>query len=211
MQRGKNFKNIDAIANEQFIKLTKQEQYLYDILRESKIIKELIKNGVSNKYRSILNFKASKESDRTYFSLDIIETSVIQNNYEVLFKIEGSIIDNFQENNIVYVVTNLKNNHLRNLYVDSYINVNNNAILNEITYINVARQISRTEHVCLTIKKFPVEQNEIFIIDPDSDIYKLYSSRQIDATTLCNLILLQAHKQEEKTSSFVKKMDKKFI
>lgn len=205
-------KDIDVAVKEEFLKLTPQEQYLYNMLKESKIVEVLRKTNFNNKY-NMLNFKTTKESNRTYFSFDIIETLETNNCSEISLKVEGSVISNFQGTNIVYIVTDLKNKGLQKLYVENYINVNNNAILNEITYINAARQISRVEYVCLTIKKFPVEQSEEFIIDADSDICKLYFNRQIDATTLCNLALLQAHKQfeQEKQTSFTKQIGRRFI
>jgi len=203
-----NYEEYSKIAGEQFSKLNSQDQDLCIVLRGSKPIYHLMNN---DDYNTLINFKTKKEINRIYFSFDILGDMNIHPG--ILYKVNGSFISSTRGRNIVYTIHNSNNNSLYGVYSDNYISVKNNVILNEVTYINTRSNISRIEYVDLTIKKFPSEHDEIFIIDPDSDIYKLYSNKQIDVTTLCNLALLQAHNQSEQDelTGFTKQLSKRFI
>lgn len=204
---------VRMMANEQYSKLTLQEKQLHHILTNSIPIQNRLIEWYDN-YKSIINFKTKVENERTYFSFDIVNPLSSKVSPEKLNIVNGSIISNDKGKNIVYTIYH-GNGTLDSIYVDNYTNVTPSIVLNEVTYINTRVNTSRVGHVELTIFN-TVKQDEKFIIDPNSDIYKLYSSKQIDMVTLCNLALLQANNKEtkiveEKTSRFTKQLSKKFI
>lgn len=204
---------VRMMADEQYSKLTLKEKQLYHILKNSIPISNRLLEWYDN-YKSIINFKTKEENERTYFTFDIVNPLSSKKFPEKLNIVNGSIISNDKGKNIVYTIYYGKGT-LDSIYVDNYTNVTPSIVLNELIYINTRVNTSRVEYVELTIFN-TVKQDEKFIIDPESDIYKLYSSNQIDATTLCNLALLQAnHKDtevvEDEEFSFTKQLSKRFI
>jgi len=205
---------ICIMADEQFSKLNAEDQQLYLLLKKSFPVLKLSEDWYGS-HKPIINFKTKKENSRTYFSFDIARPLSGSRAFpDICYGVEGSVIYGEQYKNIVYTI--YWGNGVFNLvYVDNYTNIDKNMILNEVIRIDPSKNISVVESVVLNVFNM-AKQDEKFIIKPDSDIYKLYLSRQIDINTLCNLALLQATHRNSKVvegeqTSFTKLLNKRFI
>ena len=90
-----------------------------------------------------------------------------------------------------------------------------NIFLQEVSEIVPKTQNKKTQYVSiLVINKEDASQNEEFILEPDSEIYLLYSNGKIDAMTLYNLAFIQVGKKENtqtKTKPIIRKLNKNFL
>ena len=134
------------------------------------------------KSQALMNFKTYKQDENTYFSFSIYG----QKEEMAIYIVNGCVFSNAQVKNFVYTVNNGTSFEI---YTDNYITVKNNITLNEVTRLNTSRLVSMIEYVCLIITNS--KETKKIIIDPDSEIYKLYSKKQIDIISFCNLALLQ--------------------
>ena len=117
------YEKTSIMAEEQFNKLRAEEQDLYFLLQGSEPIYDLIDTEVSDD-NVIINFKTTKESNRTYFTFDIAESVGIKYHPEILYKVNGSVLDGNQGRNIVYTIKHVKGNSIHRVYADNYTNIN---------------------------------------------------------------------------------------
>lgn len=204
-------------SQEEFFKLTEPEKRLYRRLEDSNPIYHLIHDGCYDDINSIINFKTFKESNREYFQFDIADPLEFASNPVLIYSVKGSVFNCNNIENIIYTVSLSNCDNLIGIYIDRNTILKENVILNEISEISTSFNKVKPIKVYLTINKWPNEKDEKFIIDPQSQIYKLYISGKIDSVTFCNLVFFQAKENDDKQIkvdsgvNIVKKLSKKFI
>ena len=196
-----NYQATYIKANEEFNKLTKQDKELCRMLSDSTPIYHFIHDGCYDDANVIMNFKVIEEEDRKYFEFNIADPLAPISNPNLIYKIKGSILDYHNGKNIIYTSKFAKDSKILKIHLDKITNITDKIILREVSYIDPYLHKNKIESVMVKIQNSKATHNEFLLIDPNSEIYKLYLKGEIDITTLCNLAFYQS--LENKTTKTI--------
>lgn len=166
----------------------------------------------------IVNFKISEDRDYKYFSFDIADPLTLNIRPWYMYNVKGSYLEYKNGINLVYTLTFCDTDSKIGTFIDKTIKISDNTLLNEIDMIT-----PKNEVIPQLIKIITINNNnskDEIIVDPESDIYKLYNKGKIDIGTFCNLAFLNlnnneaTNNKEEHKLMYLKKLPKllkKFI
>jgi len=184
-------------SNEEYNLLNKEDKKLYNLIEESDSIYSLMNTDLEDD-NVIVNFKTTQDSNRTYFKFDIANASEPANNPQLTKTIKGSFLDCGNEKSIIYNVDSLPKSHIKpKTYIDKITTIKENVILHESFEMLTYLAHIEPAFVKLVVKNHPSSPDEVFMIDPENEIYKLYSRKKMDLITLCNMIFFQANENEK--------------
>ena len=160
----------------------KQKQILKRI---TKPIRKLIDDN------TIANFDIKTKGNIDYFSFDISYPIPSGTHLISLYNISGTLIKTNTENNMIYVIKFPEDNKIIRTYINKTTKLDNDLYLKELSHINHTFTKNKIDAVYIT------KEHEKILINPNSELYKLYQSKQIDILTFTNLALLQATNTNE--------------
>lgn len=204
-------------AREEFQNLNEHEKKIYNYLSVSNPIYHLLHDGCYDDHNVIINFNLLAEAEREYFEFDVAFPLEPATKPYIIYSVKGNILKNKNIESILYTINSpkdAKNNIVYGVYLDNKTFIKEKVSLKEI--FKVVNSSKKIITVILTIDEYP-NQDETFVIEPKSQIYRLYSKGTIDLISFCNFILFQS-KEEQNTQTIIdnrisltKKLSKKFI
>ena len=206
-----------AKAKEEFQCLDEYKKRIYHYLSSSNPIYHLLYDSCYDDHNVIINFNLLPEVEREYFEFDVAFPLEPATNPYIMCNVKGSILRTENMESILYTVNSFKDakdNIIYGIYLDNKTFIKEGVSLKEI--FKVENSSKKIIEVILSIDEYP-NQDETFVIDPRSQIYRLYSKGKIDIVSLCNFVLFQAKENKDTQTitdnriSLTKKLSKNFL
>ena len=206
-----------AQAREEFQCLDEYKKKIYNYLSSSNPIDHLLHDDCYDDLNVIINFNLCPKAEREYFEFDVAYPLEPSTNPYVMYNVKGSILRTENIESILYTINSpkdAKDNIIYGIYLDNKTFIKEGVSLKEIfKFENSSKKIIE---VILSIDEYP-NQDETFVIDPRSQIYRLYSKGKIDIVSLCNFVLYQSKENKDTQTitdnriSLTKKLSKNFL
>lgn len=206
-----------AKAREEFQCLDEYKKKIYNYLSSSNPIYHLLHDGCYDDHNVIINFNLWPEVEREYFEFDVAFPLEPATKPYIVYNVKGSILRTENMESILYTVNSPKgdkNNIIYGIYLDNKSFIKEGVSLKEI--FKVENSSKKIIDVILSIADYP-NQDETFVIEPRSQIYRLYSKGKIDIVSFCNFVLYQSKENKDTQTivdnriSLTKKLSKNFL